>query len=93
MGINIRREDSIAAITEEYQSAWQAFCEEEMRTKQNGEDVINQAEARGEARERARRQQELQELETERAGRQDECRERDAYKARYGPLQQPEMGG
>ena len=42
MGMNIRREDSVAAITEEYRSAWQAFCEEEMRTKQKDEDAISQ---------------------------------------------------
>jgi hypothetical protein len=40
MGVNIRREDSVEAITDAYKSAWGAFCEEETRTQQKAEDVI-----------------------------------------------------
>ena len=40
MGVNIRREDSVEAITKVYKSAWRAFCEEETRTQQQAEDVI-----------------------------------------------------
>jgi len=42
MGVNIRREDSVEAITSAYKSAWVAFCNEETRTRQQAEDVIRQ---------------------------------------------------
>jgi hypothetical protein len=32
MGVNIRREDSVEAITNAYKSAWMAFCDEETRS-------------------------------------------------------------
>jgi hypothetical protein len=40
--INVRREDSVAAITEEYRSAWQVFCEEDMGTNRIDEEAIRQ---------------------------------------------------
>jgi hypothetical protein len=38
MGINVRREDSVETITEEYRRAWQAFCESDMKTPQEQEE-------------------------------------------------------
>jgi hypothetical protein len=42
MGVNIRREDSVEAITNTYKSAWMAFCDEETRSRQQAEEVIRQ---------------------------------------------------
>jgi hypothetical protein len=42
MGVNIRREDSVEAITNAYKSAWMAFCDEETRSRQQVEEVIRQ---------------------------------------------------
>jgi hypothetical protein len=42
MGVNIRREDSVEAITDAYKSAWMAFCDEETRLRQQAEEVIRQ---------------------------------------------------
>ncbi|KIM76755.1 hypothetical protein PILCRDRAFT_825972 [Piloderma croceum F 1598] len=67
MGVNIRREDSVEAITDAYKNAWVAFGEEETRARQQAEYVISQAEERGraegEAQERARYEAERRELE------------------------------
>jgi len=63
MGVNIRREHSVEAITEAYNSAWGAFCDEETRTQQQAEDAIRQAEERGRMEERALHEAERQELE------------------------------
>ncbi|KIM81638.1 hypothetical protein PILCRDRAFT_498291 [Piloderma croceum F 1598] len=63
MGVNIRREDSVEAITNAYKSAWVAFCNEETRTRQQAEDIIRQAEERGRAGERGRYEEERRELE------------------------------
>jgi hypothetical protein len=42
MGVNIRREHSVEAITETYKNAWKLFCEEETRARQAEADVIKQ---------------------------------------------------
>jgi hypothetical protein len=42
MGVNIRRSDSVEAITNAYKNAWMAFCDEETRTRQQAEDVNRQ---------------------------------------------------
>jgi len=85
-GVNIQPADTVEAITEEYWRNWQMFGQTASTTMEE-EVAIRQAEARGEARERARRDHELRELEEEKARRQDELRELEAYKAKYGPLQ------
>jgi len=89
MGVKIRREDSVEAISEAYRKAWQEFCDEETRVKQQAEDAarqlaeeaIQQAEVRGEARGEARG------VAQERARNQDALRELDAYRKAIGPLQ------
>jgi hypothetical protein len=42
MGVNIRRKDSVEAITDAYNDAWKVFCEEETGTHRQAEDVIRQ---------------------------------------------------
>ena len=42
MGVNIRREDSVEAIIDAYKRDWQAFCEEETRSRQLEADIIRQ---------------------------------------------------
>jgi hypothetical protein len=42
MGVNIRREDSVEAITDAYESAWAAFGKEEIREREKAEYAISQ---------------------------------------------------
>lgn len=42
MGVRIRREDSVGAITEAYKRVWRAFCDEENMKRQQLEDLIRQ---------------------------------------------------
>jgi hypothetical protein len=40
--VNVRHQDSVEAIIEMYTNAWRALCEEELRMRQNEEEVIRQ---------------------------------------------------
>jgi hypothetical protein len=42
MGITIRREDSVGAITRSFKSAWKELCEEETRLKEQDEERLRQ---------------------------------------------------
>jgi hypothetical protein len=46
MGVNIRREDSVEAITAAYESAWEVFCKEEKKERQKAEDDIRKVSCR-----------------------------------------------
>jgi hypothetical protein len=41
-GLNVRRQDSVEAITSIYLCAWQTLCKEEIQTRKNEEEVVRQ---------------------------------------------------
>ena len=46
MGVNIRREDSVEAVTAAYKSAWAVFCKEEIKERQKAKNDISEVSRR-----------------------------------------------